>query len=173
MQKSTERTCANSENAFTALARPTRDDEPHRGQYDEDYSDSSCEWVEPGRTLNASLRRFPKKTEQSDGEYGTEECDSSKDRDTPDGESGDKTHPFVAPEPSPQPELEFCAEDVKLIGFSHHILRETGPKRLQVIVKLANVHLTPDNSNYPGGWWHTEGQINEHIALLLRQREHH
>ena len=33
--------------------------------------------------------------------------------------------------------------------------------RLQVIVKLANIHLTPEKPNYPGGSWHVEGQANE------------
>ena len=36
-------------------------------------------------------------------------------------------------------------------------------KGLQVIVKLANIHLTPDNPIYKGGSWHVEGLANEHI----------
>lgn len=35
---------------------------------------------------------------------------------------------------------------------------------LQVIVKLANIHLTPDKPSYPGGSWHVEGMLNEHIC---------
>ncbi|KAG2009503.1 hypothetical protein CC2G_012433 [Coprinopsis cinerea AmutBmut pab1-1] len=35
---------------------------------------------------------------------------------------------------------------------------------LQVIVKLANIELTPDKPHYPGGTWHVEGQLNEHIV---------
>ncbi len=35
---------------------------------------------------------------------------------------------------------------------------------LQVIVKLANIHLTPDNPEYPGGSWHVEGMMNERIV---------
>ncbi|KAF7982668.1 hypothetical protein HWV62_27131 [Athelia sp. TMB] len=35
---------------------------------------------------------------------------------------------------------------------------------LQVIVKLANIHLTPDKPEYAGGTWHVEGQLNEHIC---------
>ncbi|GIZ41376.1 hypothetical protein CKM354_000468200 [Cercospora kikuchii] len=35
---------------------------------------------------------------------------------------------------------------------------------LQVIVKLANIHLTPDKPDYAGGSWHIEGQLNEHIC---------
>ncbi|KAK5110463.1 hypothetical protein LTR62_005814 [Meristemomyces frigidus] len=35
---------------------------------------------------------------------------------------------------------------------------------LQVIVKLANIVLTPENPTYDGGSWHVEGQLNEHIC---------
>lgn len=35
---------------------------------------------------------------------------------------------------------------------------------LQVIVKLANIHLTPEKPTYAGGAWHIEGQLNEHIV---------
>ncbi|MFG2639871.1 DUF4246 family protein [Streptomyces sp. NPDC048370] len=37
-------------------------------------------------------------------------------------------------------------------------------RRLQVIVKLATVHLTPDKPEYPGGSWHVEGMLNERIV---------
>ncbi|GKT95629.1 hypothetical protein Ct61P_13479 [Colletotrichum tofieldiae] len=36
--------------------------------------------------------------------------------------------------------------------------------RIQVIVKLANIHLTPEKPTYGGGPWHIEGQLNEHIC---------
>jgi hypothetical protein len=35
---------------------------------------------------------------------------------------------------------------------------------LQVIFKLANIHLTPEKSKYNGGTWHVEGALNEHIC---------
>ncbi|MGA5037508.1 DUF4246 domain-containing protein [Streptomyces capoamus] len=37
-------------------------------------------------------------------------------------------------------------------------------RRLQVIVKLATIHLTPDRPEYPGGSWHVEGMVNERIV---------
>jgi Protein of unknown function (DUF4246)/Domain of unknown function DUF4246, N-terminal len=37
-------------------------------------------------------------------------------------------------------------------------------RRLQVIVKLATIHLTPDKPAYPGGSWHVEGMMNERIV---------
>ncbi|KAG8931783.1 hypothetical protein FRC01_000812 [Tulasnella sp. 417] len=35
---------------------------------------------------------------------------------------------------------------------------------VQVIVKLANIHLTPEKPEYPGGRWHVEGMANERIV---------
>ncbi|KAI9372374.1 hypothetical protein BJX61DRAFT_534034 [Aspergillus egyptiacus] len=35
---------------------------------------------------------------------------------------------------------------------------------LQVIIKLANIELTPDKPDYDGGSWHIEGQLNERIC---------
>ncbi|KAG9123192.1 hypothetical protein FRC07_000120 [Ceratobasidium sp. 392] len=37
-------------------------------------------------------------------------------------------------------------------------------KTIQVIVKLANIHLTPEKPEYAGGSWHIEGMSNEAIA---------
>ncbi|MFF2773909.1 DUF4246 domain-containing protein [Streptomyces sp. NPDC058052] len=37
-------------------------------------------------------------------------------------------------------------------------------RRLQVIVKLATIRLTPDAPEYAGGSWHVEGMLNERIV---------
>ena len=37
--------------------------------------------------------------------------------------------------------------------------RDFGHRGLQVIVKLASIHLTPEKSEYKGGSWHVEGQV--------------
>jgi hypothetical protein len=37
-------------------------------------------------------------------------------------------------------------------------------RRLQVIVKLANIELTPEKPEYRGGVWHVEGMFNERIV---------
>ncbi|KAL0574584.1 hypothetical protein V5O48_007369 [Marasmius crinis-equi] len=42
--------------------------------------------------------------------------------------------------------------------------RDWEKEGLQVIVKLANIELTPEKPNYEGGTWHIEGQLNEHIC---------
>ncbi|KAF7546094.1 hypothetical protein G7Z17_g8672 [Cylindrodendrum hubeiense] len=50
------------------------------------------------------------------------------------------------------------ANHVKTSGFLDDA------SRIQVIVKLANIHLTPEKPTYDGGSWHIEGQINERIC---------
>ncbi|KAI7385473.1 hypothetical protein KC336_g17962 [Hortaea werneckii] len=42
--------------------------------------------------------------------------------------------------------------------------RDFADQGLQVIVKLANIHLTPEKTSYDGGSWHVEGSLNEHIC---------
>ncbi|KIL66917.1 hypothetical protein M378DRAFT_123663 [Amanita muscaria Koide BX008] len=39
-----------------------------------------------------------------------------------------------------------------------------GDRGLQIIVKLANIQLTPEKPEYEGGTWHIEGELNEHIC---------
>ncbi|KAF4500879.1 hypothetical protein FAGAP_2922 [Fusarium agapanthi] len=64
--------------------------------------------------------------------------------------------------PDPKTELEELVKinpsDVKSSGFFGNA------SRVQVIVKLANIHLTPEKPTYDGGSWHVEGQLNEHIC---------
>jgi hypothetical protein len=45
-----------------------------------------------------------------------------------------------------------------------NVRRDFAQEGLQVIVKLANIHLTPDKPSYDGGSWHIEGLLNEHIC---------
>ncbi|KAF7554625.1 hypothetical protein G7Z17_g2757 [Cylindrodendrum hubeiense] len=71
-----------------------------------------------------------------------------------------ETHPMNLPDPKPDLNdlVKFDEKDVKTSGFF------AGASRIQVIVKLANIHLTPDKPHYDGGSWHIEGQLNEHIC---------
>lgn len=50
--------------------------------------------------------------------------------------------------------------------------REYGDRGLQIIVKLANIHLTPEKPNYGGGTWHVEGQLVR-VHLILRSATAH
>ncbi|KAH7140620.1 hypothetical protein EDB81DRAFT_59859 [Dactylonectria macrodidyma] len=54
--------------------------------------------------------------------------------------------------------MKLKASDVKTSGFFNDT------SRVQVIVKLANIHLTPEKPSYDGGSWHIEGQLNERIC---------
>lgn len=45
-----------------------------------------------------------------------------------------------------------------------------GKRGLQVIVKLANIELTPDKPEYDGGSWHVEGQMVEFYFIFLTSR---
>ncbi|RDB22804.1 hypothetical protein Hypma_010044 [Hypsizygus marmoreus] len=47
---------------------------------------------------------------------------------------------------------------------STDLRRDYSHQGLQVIVKLANIHLSPEKPEYEGGTWHVEGQLNEHIC---------
>ncbi|KAJ1960083.1 hypothetical protein GGI12_003993 [Dipsacomyces acuminosporus] len=59
---------------------------------------------------------------------------------------------FVDPQPEP-----FAAPNRPTITYS---LRG---RRLQAIVKMSNIELTPDNPVYEGGNWHVEAMANERI----------
>ncbi|WP_329416506.1 DUF4246 domain-containing protein [Streptomyces sp. NBC_00704] len=41
---------------------------------------------------------------------------------------------------------------------------DLGGRGLQIIVKLATIHLTPEKPEYSGGSWHVEGMLNERIV---------
>ena len=45
-----------------------------------------------------------------------------------------------------------------------NLRKRFGQQGLQVIVKLANIELTPEKPTYDGGSWHVEGQLNERIC---------
>ncbi|KAF5383274.1 hypothetical protein D9615_005045 [Tricholomella constricta] len=51
-------------------------------------------------------------------------------------------------------------EEVKTVD----LWRKYKKRGIQVIVKLANIHLTPEKQAYEGGSWHVEGKMNEHIC---------
>ncbi|KAJ6558315.1 hypothetical protein B0H19DRAFT_1292351 [Mycena capillaripes] len=50
-------------------------------------------------------------------------------------------------------ELESVLSPISLRGMT-----------VQCIIKLANIQLTPEQPDYPGGSWHIEGMANEHIV---------
>jgi hypothetical protein len=67
---------------------------------------------------------------------------------------GKKEHFIVQPNPEP-----FSREDREDIEEKVDLRKDFGENGLQVIVKLANIHLTPEKPEYNGGTWHVEGQL--------------
>jgi Protein of unknown function (DUF4246) len=63
---------------------------------------------------------------------------------------------LIAPEPG-----EFKAREP---AAPTDLRQQFADKGMQVIVKLANIHLTPEKPKYDGGSWHVEGMLNEHIC---------
>ncbi|KAF9040865.1 hypothetical protein BJ165DRAFT_1350839 [Panaeolus papilionaceus] len=68
----------------------------------------------------------------------------------------DNINKVVLPEPNP-------FSPVKRV-LKTNLREQFGSSGLQVVVKLANIELSPEKPEYSGGSWHLEGQLNEHIC---------
>ncbi|KAJ2936723.1 hypothetical protein H1R20_g369, partial [Candolleomyces eurysporus] len=88
-------------------------------------------------------------------------------RESGDDEDGDEDEYWpreivVQPEPGAFDMFRKWRRNPKAIDFMELYGKQGRP--LQVIVKLANIELTPEKPSYEGGSWHVEGQQNEHIV---------
>jgi len=94
------------------------------------------------------------KTEDDAESYSTEEEEEEEDEDDYDDYFANKTlyQPDVSGAFAPPPALS-AEKQVSLTS-----------RRLQVIVKLADISLTPEKPTYAGGSWHVEGMKNERIV---------
>jgi hypothetical protein len=65
--------------------------------------------------------------------------------------------------------LEYLDEN-GILKDKHRVdlMKDYAKRGLQVIVKLANIHLTPEKPEYGGGTWHVEGQLVRSLFLNLR-----
>ncbi|KAI8210187.1 hypothetical protein K4K52_012619 [Colletotrichum sp. SAR 10_76] len=118
-----------------------------------DDMDCSCEpWKRP--VGEDEEPRDPDDEEQYDDEY------KDSERKKLDDAWFFATHALKLPDADPLAEkyVRIDSSHVKTHGFFNN------KSQVQVIVKLANIHLTPDKPLYAGGSWHTEGQLNEHIV---------
>ncbi|PHH70795.1 hypothetical protein CDD80_5721 [Ophiocordyceps camponoti-rufipedis] len=85
-----------------------------------------------------------------------------------------KTHPMKLPDCKPNKhKVKIQASDVNLIAPMLRLPTDqtatkegvpAGKRRIQVIVKLANIQLDPSKPSYDGGSWHLEGMLNERIC---------
>ena len=71
---------------------------------------------------------------------------------------------LVTPEPEPYSVRQKYTQPDHLRTKPVDLRKDFADHGLQVIVKLANIHLTPEKPEYGGGSWHIEGQLNEHIC---------
>ncbi|QGI69858.1 hypothetical protein CEK26_002190 [Fusarium fujikuroi] len=69
-----------------------------------------------------------------------------------------ETHKIKCPEPLEDAAYPLNASHCRSEGF----FRDAS--QIQVVLKMANIHLTPEKPRYDGGSWHVEGQLNEHIC---------
>lgn len=119
--------------------RPINDDEPPREEYEEDEDDYEGSEREQLDTLWFNATHPP--------------ClpDATLDADVSNPSDGEKSN-------NKNNRFNLTPNRVKTRGLFK------SAQQLQVIVKLANIHLTPDKPTYDGGSWHIEGQRNEHIC---------
>ena len=101
--------------------------------------------------------------EQGEGDEGSEEGEGSEEDEggetsDSDGDWDPNNWPHVNP-----PQVPTAYEPPRPPPGAPQ-LRGRG---LQVIVKVAQIVLTPERPAYPGGSWHLEGMVNEHIAASL------
>lgn len=93
----------------------------------------------------------------SNGYYSDEEPDFEDENGEWDDDLWEEWHNSrVLAENNPPEEVQQLKEKFEAKG-----------KTLNVITKLANIHLTPENPSYPGGTWHVEGTINENIVATV------
>lgn len=109
----------------------------------------------------AEVAKRPRPPEENEEEL------SEDDRFELDSDWGEQIHAIVPPEPIG---WEYRERYWK-VSYSERsgpgpidLRRQFAQSGLQVIVKLSNIHLTPDKPAYDGGSWHIEGQMNEHIV---------
>ncbi|PHH90996.1 hypothetical protein CDD83_2017 [Cordyceps sp. RAO-2017] len=141
--------------------RPLRKDEPERDDDEpeaEGYEKTErgrldMQWFDETHPLPIPDAVAASIAEQSSGDA------EQKGSDEGDGGDSDICSCEKCREKNRDPRFfRLSADDVKAAGFLH------GASRIQVIVKLASIQLTPEKPTYDGGTWHIEGQLNEHIC---------
>ena len=71
---------------------------------------------------------------------------------------------YDLPEPEDFEAIDIAVDDVEKKFTFLDLDNEKDVKKLQVIVKLANIHLTPEKPEYKGGAWHIEGQYRKELS---------
>lgn len=119
------------------------------------------------------------KDSEDEGEDDEDDDDDDDDGEGSDGDNSDGTgfdlrydneneeeKPVIQPEPKAFDAEKF--EVHKPLSFKELYGRQGRP--LQIIVKLANIELTPDKPKYNGGTWHVEGKQVAPFAFPMHSR---
>ncbi|CAI6295245.1 unnamed protein product [Periconia digitata] len=114
-------------------------------------------------------KELPWKDPEGERVPGENEGEDEKEELDADWEKENRT--LCPPEPEPYEPDSWCGEDSVTSRYPHltaipktNLRKDFAQHGLQIIVKLANIHLTPDKPAYEGGSWHIEGQMNEYIC---------
>ncbi|CEJ53750.1 hypothetical protein PMG11_00094 [Penicillium brasilianum] len=92
------------------------------------------------------------------------ESEPEQEPDEDDDTYGERYHAFQSSRRIIQPEPQkFQPPSLDRWGLID-LNKDFSKEGLQVIVKLANIELTPEKPEYAGGSWHIEGQLNERIC---------
>ncbi|CAK7899559.1 hypothetical protein CAAN3_04S06634 [[Candida] anglica] len=122
--------------------------------------------------LNLTLSRLatgtPKRIQLGYDSFYTKEYQEKLDKLFEEEETEDK---YDVMEEFEQTRLDYLAtRSIKYtidhpVNYDFNLLKSFS--QLHVIVKLANIELTPSNPKYNGGSWHVEGTINEDIVATI------
>eukprot|EP00026_Physarum_polycephalum_P004253 Phypoly_transcript_04270.p1 GENE.Phypoly_transcript_04270~~Phypoly_transcript_04270.p1 ORF type:complete len:739 (+),score=165.83 Phypoly_transcript_04270:244-2217(+) len=123
------------------------------------YLPDSYSWYNKPKDTKKEEKKDGKKDEKKEGkedEEGDEEEEEEEEEEDEEEEEEEEdwdNRPLYLPplppfKPPPAPHRTF----------------DLNGRRLQVIVKLANIILTPEKPEYKGGVWHVEGMKNEQIV---------
>ncbi|KAF5314643.1 hypothetical protein D9611_007124 [Ephemerocybe angulata] len=124
------------------------------------------------RTLAALYKGeldFVKRVPCYDAEYkdpeeagDTQGQNQGRDDDDEDEDEDEDEPRHIVIQPEPQPFAPEICQPTLPLSFKE--LYGAHARPLQIIVKLANIELTPEKPRYEGGTWHVEGKQNEHIC---------
>lgn len=100
----------------------------------------------------------PSESETQGSNGASEDAEEESEASETDDEERSRGRRLILPEPREYESWEPPAVDLR---------EEAKARGLQIIVKLANIELTPENPEYDGGSWHVEGQLVRVLLFLL------
>ena len=116
--------------------------------------------------------RFPPRIElEGDGFHTDVPEPDFRDEDSDEDAYEDRYEAWQASRTVVEPEpKDFKTPEQRLHDYNPTYVEKIDPLdlrkeygQLQIIVKLANIHLSPEKPEYEGGSWHVEGQLNENM----------